>query len=377
MSRRLRIEADGGSRGNPGPAGFGAVVKDADSGEVLAEASESIGVATNNVAEYRGLIAGLTAALDVDARADVEVAMDSKLVVEQMRGRWQVKHPDLRPLAVEARRLAQSFGSVSFGWVPRARNAHADRLANEALDAAAGVRKKTGPAPPAALPDSTPRDEPEHRRTFVPAQLGTPTRMVLLRHGQTAAARDGWFNGSGDEPLTDDGRAQVAAVTDVLASGERIDAVVASPLRRARETADIVAAKLGLPVREEKDLREADFGEWEGLSMSEIADRYPDELDRWVSDPDVPPPGGESLVDVRRRAVRARDKILARYPNKTILVAAHGMLLAAIVSVALDVPVEVVFRLRIETSALSTIDWYAEGYARLTSFNDASHLITP
>ncbi|MBO0829919.1 MAG: bifunctional RNase H/acid phosphatase [Streptosporangiales bacterium] len=373
---RLRVEADGGSRGNPGPAGYGAVVRDADSGEVLAEASESIGVATNNVAEYRGLVAGLTAARDVDADADVEVAMDSKLVVEQMRGRWQVKHPDLRPLAVEARRLASGFGSVSYDWVPRARNAHADRLANEAMDAAVGTGTSR-PAPPTALPDGGPADERENARTFVPPQLGTPTRTVLLRHGQTAAARDGWFNGSGDEPLTDEGRAQAAAVTDVLAAGERVDAVVASPLRRARETADIVAAKLDLPVREEEDLREAAFGEWEGLAISDIAARFPGELERWISDPGARPPGGESMRDVRRRAARARDKILARYPKKTVLVVAHGMLLAVLISVALDVPVEVVYRLRIETTALSSVDWYAGGYARLTSFNDTTHLITP
>jgi ribonuclease HI len=137
VTRRLVVEADGGSRGNPGPAGYGAVVRDAATGEALAEVSESIGRATNNVAEYSGLIAGLRAAAAIAHGADVEVRMDSKLVVEQMSGRWQIKHPDMRPLAAKARETARALGRVSYTWVPRSRNAHADRLANQAMDAAA------------------------------------------------------------------------------------------------------------------------------------------------------------------------------------------------------------------------------------------------
>jgi ribonuclease H / adenosylcobalamin/alpha-ribazole phosphatase len=135
VTRHLVVEADGGSRGNPGPAGYGAVVRDAATGEVLAEVSDFLGRATNNVAEYSGLIAGLRAAARLARGADVDVRMDSKLVVEQMSGRWQIKHPDMRPLAAQARQAAQALGRVSYTWVPRARNAHADRLANEAMDA--------------------------------------------------------------------------------------------------------------------------------------------------------------------------------------------------------------------------------------------------
>src|SRR5205823_8884164 len=114
MTRRVVVEADGGSRGNPGPAGYGAVVRDAATGEVLAEVSDSLGRATNNVAEYSGLIAGLKAAAGVARGADVEVRMDSKLVVEQMSGRWQIKHPDMRPLAAKARDAARALGRVSY-----------------------------------------------------------------------------------------------------------------------------------------------------------------------------------------------------------------------------------------------------------------------
>ena len=123
--------ADGSALGNPGPAGYGAVVRDAVTGEVLAERAAGIGSATNNVAEYGGLIAGLTACLDLDP-AEVEVRMDSKLVVEQMSGRWQVKHPAMKPLFAKARQLAPA--AVTWTWVPREQNKAADALVNAALD---------------------------------------------------------------------------------------------------------------------------------------------------------------------------------------------------------------------------------------------------
>jgi probable phosphoglycerate mutase len=136
---KVVVEADGGSRGNPGPAGYGAVVLDPDTDEVLVERAEGLGVTTNNVAEYRGLIAGLRAAAELGA-TDVEVRMDSKLVVEQMCGRWKIKHPAMRPLAEEASELVREIGSVRFQWIPRLRNSRADALANQAMDSQAADR---------------------------------------------------------------------------------------------------------------------------------------------------------------------------------------------------------------------------------------------
>jgi probable phosphoglycerate mutase len=151
----LTVEADGGSRGNPGPAGYGALVRDGSF--VLAERAASIGRATNNVAEYRGLIAGLEAASELDPQADIDVRMDSKLVVEQMSGRWKVKHPDMRPLAAQASELVRRFPRVTFTWIPRSKNAAADRLANEAMDAAAQGRSWTQSTP--QVPDPGPEPE--------------------------------------------------------------------------------------------------------------------------------------------------------------------------------------------------------------------------
>ncbi|MFC7430219.1 MULTISPECIES: reverse transcriptase-like protein [unclassified Agrococcus] len=140
-ARTLIVEADGGSRGNPGRAGSGAVVIDASTGEILAEVGTFVGIATNNLAEYRGMIEGCRTALAIDPDATLDVRMDSKLVVEQMSGRWKIKHPSMADLAQEARQLLSGV-AVRFTWVPRAQNARADRVANEAMDAGASFERR-------------------------------------------------------------------------------------------------------------------------------------------------------------------------------------------------------------------------------------------
>ncbi|MBX3194319.1 MAG: reverse transcriptase-like protein [Schumannella sp.] len=140
MTRELIVEADGGSRGNPGIAAGGSVVVDAATGEVLAELGVYCGVATNNVAEYNGMIAGIAKALDLAPDAELRVRLDSKLVVEQMSGRWKIKHPDMAELAARAREIL--IGTpVAFEWVPRHENARADRLANESMDLRASFER--------------------------------------------------------------------------------------------------------------------------------------------------------------------------------------------------------------------------------------------
>jgi len=125
---------DAGARGNPGPAGIGVVLKD-ETGEVIGEIAQGIGVTTNNVAEYKALIAGLELAID-NGVTDIEVYMDSKLVVFQVKGEWKIKNDTLRPLAVKARRLIGRFESWSLSHVGREENSDADKLANQGMDAA-------------------------------------------------------------------------------------------------------------------------------------------------------------------------------------------------------------------------------------------------
>jgi ribonuclease HI len=132
---KVVVHVDGGARGNPGPAAAAAVVSTPD-GEVLDEAHELLGVASNNVAEYRGLLLGLARAHALGA-AEVEVVNDSELVAKQLNGLYKVKHPDMRPLHAQARQALQGFERWTMRSVPRAQNADADALVNQALDAAA------------------------------------------------------------------------------------------------------------------------------------------------------------------------------------------------------------------------------------------------
>jgi probable phosphoglycerate mutase len=131
--RELIVEADGGSRGNPGVAAGGSLVIDSATGEVLAEMGVYCGITTNNVAEYNGMIAGVRKAIEIDRDAVLHVRLDSKLVVEQMSGRWKIKHAAMAELAAEAREILTGT-PVSFEWIPRAENSRADRLANESMD---------------------------------------------------------------------------------------------------------------------------------------------------------------------------------------------------------------------------------------------------
>jgi probable phosphoglycerate mutase len=145
VTGRLLVEADGGSRGNPGIAAGGAVVIDPETGDVLTELGVYVGIASNNVAEYNGMIAGIEAALERDAEASVHVRLDSKLVVEQMTGRWKVKHPDMQVLARRAQQLIAGR-TVTFEWVPRLSNKRADAAANESMDRRESFRRDLQPS---------------------------------------------------------------------------------------------------------------------------------------------------------------------------------------------------------------------------------------
>jgi probable phosphoglycerate mutase len=133
------VEADGGSRGNPGEAAGGAVVINRESGEVVVEIGVFIGHATNNVAEYHGMLAAIEYLNDVDPHAVIHVRMDSKLVVEQMSGRWKIKHPDMQVLATRARTIIGSR-PVTFEWIPREQNSRADAAANKSMDMRSSFR---------------------------------------------------------------------------------------------------------------------------------------------------------------------------------------------------------------------------------------------
>ena len=231
---------------------------DPATGAVLAERKAAIGIETNNVAEYQGLIAGLRAAHELGA-VRVAVRMDSKLVVEQMKGTWQVKHPGLRPLAREAAQLRQSFADVTFEWIPRERNRHADRLANEAMDEAAGTPRRAAPAQPPG-------------RSWTPP-TGPRTRMLLVRHGATEHCGPMRLSGRNDLPLDAEGRQQAEALA--ARSFGDVAAIVSSPLRRARETADIDRCRARCPAVDQRRLRRGRFRRLRGDDLRRGTRRIP------------------------------------------------------------------------------------------------------
>ncbi|MGW5455494.1 bifunctional RNase H/acid phosphatase [Nocardia sp. NPDC003979] len=374
--REVIVEADGGSRGNPGPAGYGAVVFADDHVRVLAERKEYVGVTTNNVAEYRGLIAGLEAATELGARV-VTVRMDSKLVVEQMSGRWKIKHASMIPLAEQARRLVAGFDRVSFTWIPRAENSHADRLANEAMDdgalvgtvresLAAGYTPGDQVAPGAAAPT-----------TYSPGwtgAIGRPTRLLLLRHGQTELSVQRRYSGRGNPPLTDLGREQADRAAKMLAAKGDIAAVVSSPLQRARSTAEAAATALDVPLRILDGLIETDFGQWEGLTFAEAAQRDPALHADWLGDPSIPAPGGESFDQVRERIEGVRRDLVALYPGENVVVVSHVTPIKTLLQLALGVGPSLLYRLHLDLASLCVAEFYPDGGASVRLVNDTSYL---
>ncbi|MFI6482067.1 bifunctional RNase H/acid phosphatase [Nonomuraea sp. NPDC050663] len=416
------IEADGGSRGNPGPAGYGAVVKDATDGQALVERAEAIGMATNNVAEYRGLIAGLHAVLELAGEgASVEVRMDSKLVIEQMAGRWKIKNEGLRPLASEAGELARRLRVTGWTWIPRERNSHADRLANEAMDAAAkGMRWQAGDSPspssppvpssPSSPPSSSPLvsspglsspsstpAEPVDLLDLAEPTSGTPnqagtggrapsetgsgwraptttaTTLLLLRHGQTALSVERRFSGTGDPELTPTGLTQATRAAEHLAQIAP-DAIVSSPLKRARQTAEALARLTGLDVDIDEGLRETDFGAWEGHTFTEIQRRWPAELSAWLADPAVAPPDGESFGATARRVQQTRERLVERYAGRTVVVVSHVTPIKMLLRFALLAPPAALYRMHLDLACLSRIEYFADGQCVVKYFNDTAHL---
>ncbi|KAA1416793.1 bifunctional RNase H/acid phosphatase [Nocardioides humilatus] len=365
--RSVVIEADGGSRGNPGPAAYGAVLKDADTGAVIAEDGTTIGVATNNVAEYSGLIAGLELAVAYAPGAAIEVRMDSKLVVEQMSGRWKIKHPGMVPLAERANRLAPT--GTTYTWVPREQNKHADRLANEALD---GKRSGITVAAEASDEDESLIEEIESPSSAIgvdqageaPKPFGAPTTLILVRHGVTPHTSGKRFSGGlgGDNPgLSEEGREQVRAAA-VWLSGlkDKIDAVVASPVRRTRESAEIIAAELGLPLEEEPGFAEMEFGAWDGLTFLEVAEQHKESFEAWLGSTDSAPPGGESFRAVEERVLAGLARVLEQHAGRTVVVTSHVTPIKTLVAHVLKAPLDAVFRMELSPASVSVVSFFPD-----------------
>ncbi|WP_026180913.1 bifunctional RNase H/acid phosphatase [Demetria terragena] len=373
--RRLRVEADGGSRGNPGVAGYGALVRDRDTGELLAERAEPLGKASNNVAEYSGLIAGLEAAAAVDASAEIDVRMDSKLVIEQMAGRWKIKHADMRRLALEARDIVQRIedagGSVEYGWIPREENKDADKLSNDGMDGLSVRRDLAVIKQVTMSTDETPGSPPD---------VGRPARILLVRHGVTDFTVAGKLDGRGgaNPDLNERGRSQAEraarGVAARLARAEGPVHVVTSSLARAIQTGDAVATALGLEPSIDRDWDELAFGAWDGWAMADLIREFPREMAKMRVDDDFSVTDGESSAVLRARVVSALERSVdLAGPGGTVIVATHRKPIMAVLQHVLGLTTESAWRLAAAPASLTGLEVWADGVTSVAFTNDTNH----
>jgi len=359
MARHFKLTADGGSRGNPGPAGYGAVVT--ESGKIVAELFDVIGTATNNVAEYNGLLAGLSHIHQLDAGATVEVAMDSKLVVEQMSGRWQIKHADMRDLAKQCRD-AHSPSLVTYSWIPRDENSHADRLANKALDGG-----------------SAHKPAPVIQQNYLTDRLRSaeiPTFIYFVRHGETILTPERKFSGIGElnPELMQDGLDQAELVAEEAVK-LGADILIASPLNRTRQTAEAISRTTGLEIIFDEAWFELSFGTWDGKSIEEIREQEPDNYQAWLNSTSYAPGGGESYDEASVRIDEALEKLVAEYPGKKIIVVTHNGVIKTAAKLAMGGPADSVFHMDASPCSITSVSiWPSDGLRALRSMNERGHL---
>jgi len=396
MPESFVIEADGGSRGNPGPAGSGCVILD-ETGQVLVEIARFVGIATNNVAEYLGLISGLEWILENSPDARVHVRMDSKLVVEQMSGNWKIKHPDMQQLAIRANALASQL-VVSYQWIPREQNSRADALANRAMDESAdsttvlrGVAEAAEQAAP--VESHLPMSSVVEFNRVLPSSVRAPggvteplTTLILVRHGRTALTESKKISGSGGENpyLSEAGKGDARKVAAELAKIgcegpwahlDRPTVIVASPINRTVHTAEIIANELGLEVQIEDDIAEIAFGDWDGHTNDEVMAKWPTEFRNWQGSWQVSPPNGESLDAFDIRVQRGRRRILANNAGKTVVVVSHVMPTRGILRAANEGGISAYWRPQISPCSISIVRFWGDQAAEIVTMNSTSHLV--
>ena len=397
MNQRVIIEADGGSRGNPGPAGSGAVLLDADTGAVLAEIAIFIGVATNNVAEYRAVLAAVELAREIVPDANLLVRMDSKLVVEQMSGRWKIKNEGMQQLSQKVAEAIQGL-TIKFEWIPREQNSKADSLANEAMDAEQSVIRKYVGSPGTSSIDivtlsSKPIAGDLEFNPELPSSVRAPrnvskklTTLILVRHGRTLLTETHKISGRGglDPQLSvagrDDALRAASELSKIGHSGpfakiSAPSAIVSSPISRTRETASIIAEKLNIPIAINDDIAEIAFGDWDGHTNQEVAAKWSERYDAWRGDETIAPPGGgESLVDFDQRVQKARRSILEEYEGQTVVLVSHVMPIRGFIKAALVADWPTYWRASVAPCSLTILRFWGEEAAEVSVVNHTAHL---
>ena len=379
----LIVEADGGSRGNPGRAGSGAVVINADTGEVILEVAKFIGVATNNVAEYLALKAGLEGALRINPAAKILVRMDSKLVIEQMSGTWKIKHPDMIQLAAEVQKIARGH-DIKWMWIPREENTRADALANKAMDE--GIDSEISSEGETLRSPIVEFNQSGPSSVRAPGGVTAPlTTVVLIRHGRTHLTESKRISGRGGEDpnLSDlgriDARLAAEAIAQIGKSGpwsylSPVSAIVSSPIQRTQDTANIIANEIGLPVSINEDIAEISFGDWDGFTNEEVKLKWPAEFSAWQGSWDAAPPNGESLKDFDARVTRGLLAIVEAHAGKTVAIVSHVMPIRGIARKAMEGGVSAYWSPQISPCSISIMRFWGDQAAEVITLNSTSHL---
>jgi probable phosphoglycerate mutase len=270
--------------------------------------------------------------------------------------------------------LVRQLPVVRFTHIRRELNSHADRLANQAMDDQAAGHAWAQRSGDAATRRATAAPKVAKNTLYGwAAPTGSPTIAMLLRHGETPLSIERRFSGRGDVALTTRGEAQAAAAAERLAA-VGIDAIVSSPLRRTQQTAAAIAERLGLEVIIEAGFAETDFGEWEGLTFGEIGKTSPEALREWLDDPNIAPPGGESMNSVSARVAEARTRTIAAHPGETVVVVSHVTPIKSMLRDAIGAPLDAIYRLHLDPASLSVVDWLTDRPGVVRLMNDTSHL---
>ena len=365
------LYADGASRGNPGPASYGAVLYDHNM-TVIAEMGENLGIRTNNYAEYQGVIAGLRYVQSQKLGPDVTIRMDSKLVIEQLAGRWKIKHPEMRELAAEASRLLSGL-LVTFEWIPRELNSHADALGNRALDEG---DFETGSNGLIALAGVQPKS------IRAPRQTTEPTTIVVVRHGHTAMTEGNLISGSnGEDPeLSSLGVEEAKAAareTKVLLSRFGLSSPTAlyhSPQLRTQQSASYFSKEFEIEALPGPNFREIGFGSWEGTGMDELESSSATEVDAWRGSMTLRPPGGESVAELEERVLSSLEEVIADHSGECAVIVTHMMPARAIARRALKASQDTAWSLQFSPASVSIYRFFGKDLAEVFILNSSSHL---
>lgn len=365
----LVLFADGASRGNPGPASLGAVlVRD---GEEIARIFKPLGVRTNNFAEYSAVIAGLEYVIEHGLERDLHIKMDSKLVVEQLSGRWKIKHPDLMELARVAQGLLRQL-DATLEWIPRELNFLADEAANQALDGT------VEPDARVASVSSLASVQPSSIRA--PRVSTEPTVIYVVRHGHTSSTESKLISGSMDDPgLSELGIADAKAAASAIAElSDRFalpkpSLVAHSDMKRTTETALLISKEISAPARSDSRLREISFGSWEGRSMPDLEGESA-EVDNWRGSVEMKPPGGESVLELESRVLRSLQDLIAENAGSAVAIVSHMMPLRSIAKKALGATSASHWSLQFAPGSVSVYRFFGEELSEVFCLNSCEHL---